>query len=87
MTAETLTSIRELDSRVSNGVQIRLLWCQHDDSVWVSVIDTRNGEAFRCEVAPDERPLDVFAHPFAYAAAHGVASVPLPGPVDPVRSL
>ncbi|HZE07039.1 MAG TPA: hypothetical protein VE127_17555 [Solirubrobacteraceae bacterium] len=87
MTAETLTSIRELDSRASNGVQIRLLWCEHDNSVWVTVIDTRNGEAFRLEVAADERPLDVFAHPFAYAAAHGIPATALPGPADPVSSL
>jgi hypothetical protein len=40
MTAETLTSIRELDSRVSGGIQVRLLWCKHDGRLWVPVIDT-----------------------------------------------
>lgn len=72
MTAEILTLVRELDERVSNGIQVRLLWCELDDTVWVVVVDTRSGDTFRLEVARDERPLDVFNHPFAYAAAAGV---------------
>ena len=74
MTAETLTSIRELDSRVSGGMQVRLLWCKHDGRLWVSVIDTRNAGAFRLQVGRGERPVDVFNHPCAYAANHGVAT-------------
>jgi hypothetical protein len=70
MSAETLTSTRELDSRVSGGLEVRLLWCEHDDRVWVSVTDARTGEAFRLEVAEHERPVDVFNHPYAYAAQH-----------------
>lgn len=82
MTAEILTSVRELDSRVSDGVQIRLLWRAHDRTVWVSVMDTRCGDAFRLRVRDGERPLDVFHHPYACAAVHGVAArvAALPGP-------
>ncbi|HYB25078.1 MAG TPA: hypothetical protein VEF89_00535 [Solirubrobacteraceae bacterium] len=72
MTADVLTTTRELDSRLSDGKQIRLLWCEHDGRLWVTVLDPRTGEAFRIEVRRGERPLDVFHHPYAYAADHGV---------------
>jgi len=72
VTAAVLTSIRELATRVSNGIQIRLLWCKHDGRLWVAALDTRTGDAFRVQVHDGERPLDVFYHPYAYAAHHGV---------------
>ena len=72
MTAETLTSIRELDTRVSDGIQVRLLWSQGDGRLWVSVKDTRSAQSFCLEVDDGESPVDVFHHPFAYAAHHGV---------------
>lgn len=78
MTAAVLTSIRELDTRVNDGLQIRLLWCQHDDRLWVAVLDTKTGDAFRVEVHAGERPVDVFNHPYAYAAHHGVETFTLP---------
>jgi len=70
MNSEALTSMRELDCRVSGGIQVRLLWCEHDGRLWVSVIDRGTGEAFRLEVGEREQPVDVFNHPFAYAAGH-----------------
>jgi hypothetical protein len=63
-----------LDSRISDGLQIRLLWDAGDGGLWVSVLDTRRGGSFSVAVGPDDAPLDVFHHPFAYAALHGVAS-------------
>lgn len=70
MSPASLTSVRELDSRVTNRMQVRLLWNQNDGRLWVSVLDTREGYLFRVLVGADERPLDVFHHPFAYAAHH-----------------
>ena len=70
MIAETLTSTREVDSRVSGGLEVRLLWCERDGRLWVSVTDARTGEAFRLEVGEHEPPVDVFNHPYAYAAQH-----------------
>jgi len=67
VTPEVLTSIRELDTRVTDGVQVRLLWCGHDGTLWVAVLNTRTGDAFCVEVHAGERPLDVFHHPYAYA--------------------
>jgi hypothetical protein len=68
MTAETLTSMRELHSRTTDGILVRLLWCEHDNRVFVSVSDNRTGEAFSVEVPKGERALQVFDHPYAYAA-------------------
>ena len=66
MTADSFT-VRELDTRWTNGIHVRLLWCQHDGRVSVAVADTRSGESFRVDARDGERPLDVFRHPFAYA--------------------
>lgn len=68
MTATTSTLTRELDSRVSDGIEVRLLWRAQDDRVLVAVRDGRTGDAFSVEVADDQRVLDVFHHPYAYAA-------------------
>lgn len=72
MTADKVTAIRELDGRLTDGIQVRLLWNKHDSQIWVAVLHTRSGHRFNVDVRADERPLDVFNHPFAYAAHHGV---------------
>jgi hypothetical protein len=66
MTAETLTSMRELHSRTTDGIQVRLLWCERMNRVFVAVNDEKTGEAFSFEVPEGERPLYVFDHPYAY---------------------
>ena len=66
---DATTLIRELDCRHSDGIEVRLLWRPHDDVVLVAVSDARTGEAFAIEVRDGERPLDVFNHPYAYAAS------------------
>jgi len=76
MTADSLTSIRELDCRWTNGIQVRLLWCEFDGRVSVAVVDTTSQESFRIDVPDGERPLDVFYHPFAYAARQRVEREP-----------
>ena len=38
----------------------------------VAVADEKTNERFSIEVRDDERALDVFRHPFAYAAWHRV---------------
>ena len=75
MTTALPISVRELDSRSSDGIDVRLLWREHDDQVFVTVLDTRTGEMFCLDVRDGARPLDVFHHPYAYAAARRV----LPG--------
>jgi hypothetical protein len=63
---------RELDSRINDGILVRLLWCEPDGRLWVAVLDTKTGDSFGLDVRDDERPLDVFDHPYAYAAHHHV---------------
>jgi len=67
MTTHTNPTLRELDHRVSDGIDVRLLWRPEDDRALVAVSDARTGESFTVEVRPDQRPLDVFHHPYAYA--------------------
>jgi hypothetical protein len=61
------TTARELDSRITDGIHVRLLWHPHDGRVSVTVNDAKTGEAFALDVGCGQRPLDVFHHPFAYA--------------------
>jgi len=60
---------RELDSRTNDEIQVRLLWRPSDGRVLVAVNDTKSGEAFELPVRHGERALNVFHHPYAYAAA------------------
>jgi hypothetical protein len=69
MTTNRTAELRELDHRVSDGIDVRLLWRPHDDRVIVAVDDTKSGESFAIEVGSDQSALDVFHHPFAYAGS------------------
>ncbi|HET8950136.1 MAG TPA: hypothetical protein VFN44_06490 [Solirubrobacteraceae bacterium] len=68
-------SMQELDSRVTDGIHVRLLWNPQDDRVSVAVLDMKTGDSFHIGVRRGERALDVFRHPYAYAALHGVTTV------------
>jgi hypothetical protein len=72
MTPSTHTT-RELAHRRTDGLDIRLLWDSAADRVTVSLHDSKTGEGFEIEVGPGERALDVFHHPFAYAAFRDAA--------------
>jgi hypothetical protein len=67
MTTNANETVRELDHRVSDGIEVTLFWRPEDDRAIVAVSDTKTGDSFTLEVAPDQRPLDVFHHPYAYA--------------------
>lgn len=62
----------ELATRNSNGVSVALYWTRGTDALAVTVSDTSAGDYFELVVADNERPLDVFYHPFAYARARGL---------------
>jgi hypothetical protein len=66
MTVDSLTAVRELNSRINQGIQVRLLWHQPDERLWVTVSDLRDGDSFSIEVGDRTRALDVFHHPYAY---------------------
>ena len=67
MSPDGVASVRELDQRVSGGVQVRLLWSAPERRAWVTVLDIQSGEGFLLDVG-EESALDVFHHPFAYGA-------------------
>jgi hypothetical protein len=77
MTAHMLTETQyeELSSRESNGIRVSLVWNRADDTVKVSVYDARSDSSFDLDVGNDP-PLEVYNHPFAYAAFRGVDCAP-----------
>ncbi len=66
MNSTTKNSLRELDSRTNEGIDVRLLWDSLTDRVWVDVDDSRSQESFTFPVAAADS-LGAFHHPFAYA--------------------
>ena len=77
MTQPPIQITRELDRRTSDGIEVRLLWCQNDGRVSVAVTDTKTGEAFELRVREGERAVEVFHHPYAYAAPPQHRRVPI----------
>jgi hypothetical protein len=61
----TETTLTELHHRSADGIEVSLLWSRVTNALTVAVEDT--GTSFEI-AAPAERALDVFEHPFAYAA-------------------
>ena len=59
--------LRELAYRKSDGLQVSLLWWKADNSLSVSVVDSLAAEVFEVPVDANDA-LDVFDHPYAYAA-------------------
>jgi hypothetical protein len=69
MTSTITHLTRELDSRTFDGIEVRLLWSEHDGRVLVAVNDSKTGDSFSLEVHEGEKAMDVFHHPYAYAAS------------------
>jgi len=66
----TSMSHRELAHRANQGIDVYLVWYPDDDSLAVTVVD-ESGESFELVVDPHEA-LEVFDHPYAYAAYRGL---------------
>jgi hypothetical protein len=64
----TDTTYTELHHRSADGIEVSLLWSSVTNALRVAVEDSRSGVSFELH-APAEKALDVFEHPFAYAAA------------------
>jgi hypothetical protein len=69
---------RELAFRRSEGIDVSLIWISPVESLAVLVRDTRSGSCFELVVERGTEAIDVFRHPFAYAAWRGV-DYDLPG--------
>lgn len=62
---------RELAHRVNDGVEIVLFWNEATDELTVYVSDERSRAYFELAARRDQA-LDVFYHPYAYAASMGI---------------
>ena len=63
------TTLRELNRRTRDGIDVSLLWDPGTNVVSVEVTDTRQGGSFEFGVEPRDA-LEAFWHPYAYVA-HG----------------
>jgi hypothetical protein len=61
-----------LASRENAGIRVTLLWAAATDAVAVRVLDDGNDDEFELRVEPGVNPLDVYEHPYAYAAWRGI---------------
>ena len=71
MTATTTrlaAGISELSSRSANGIDVALLWQHRGNTAVVVVVDQRSGQSLVHDVGEDDNALDIFNHPYAYAA-------------------
>jgi hypothetical protein len=59
-------TVRELDCRTNDSIDVRLLWDSRISRVFVSVHDRRLDEFLEFDVAPADA-LEAFRHPYAYA--------------------
>ncbi len=63
---ENNMTLKELNYRAGDGIEVSLLWSPESGQLAVVVTDEAAGEEFAMEVGPSEA-MDVFRHPFAYA--------------------
>jgi hypothetical protein len=81
MDVHETTEARELAHREADGVEVTLLWHPVGDFVTVTVVDSRSQEQFELVLGEGDRAMDVFHHPYAYAARRGMAAhMHLPAP-------
>jgi hypothetical protein len=67
MTATNKQITRELAYRTSRGIDVTLLWNAETGELTVTALDSSTSELLELPTEP-EHALDVFNHPFAYAA-------------------
>lgn len=61
-----------LASRRNAGIRVTLLWAPDTNAVAVLVRDDGADERFELLVEPGASPIDVYEHPYAYAARRGI---------------
>jgi hypothetical protein len=62
----------ELASRKNAGIQVTLLWMADTNDVAVLVHDDSTDDEFELLVEAEANPIDVYEHPYAYAAWRGI---------------
>ena len=61
-----------LARRSNAGIHVTLLWAEDTNAVAVLVRDDSTHDQFELSVQPGTNALNVFEHPYAYAAWRGV---------------
>ncbi len=61
-----------LASRRNAGIRVALLWAADTNTIAVLVRDDSTSEQFELLVEPQTNPIDVYEHPYAYAAWRGI---------------
>jgi hypothetical protein len=69
--AATQDDFRELAYRATDGIEVVLFWHEPTNTLTVTVSDECSGAYFELAAEPDQA-LDVFKHPYAYAAFNDV---------------
>jgi hypothetical protein len=77
MSATTDATVRELDRRISDGFDVRLLWNSRTNCLFVCIEDQRHGATFEFAVDPSEA-MAAFRHPFAYRRDAGARRTGVP---------
>jgi hypothetical protein len=67
----TSSEATELAYRANGGIEVALLWYRSHDFASVMVSDPSSG-TFELVIGDGERAMDVFEHPYAYAAMRGL---------------
>jgi len=61
-----------LAKRRNGGLRVTLFWAVDTNTVAVLVSDDATKDRFELVVEPDLNPIDVYEHPYAYAAWRGI---------------
>jgi len=70
--------MRELDRRINDGYDVKLLWDADANRIFVSVDDSRDDDSFLFEV-DRAHALEAFHHPFAFVTDDLDARLPTLG--------
>jgi hypothetical protein len=70
-TDENRNLFRELAHRATDGLEVTLFWRETTNELSVCVSDERSGAYFELATEPHQA-LDVFYHPYSYAAFKGI---------------
>jgi len=70
---------KELVLRRSGTCEVALFWSRRTHRAAVKLEDDATGLTFELPLAECDDPLDVFDHPYAYAAARGLTVEPTAG--------
>ena len=63
---------KELAGRHAGTTDVALLWSKRTHRAAVAVLDEGTGDYFELEIGAADDPLDLFNHPYAYAASRGL---------------